>query len=389
MAERPVAEEAPDIDVLEAHDPQAPEIGAAPVGMDAAEAARAVIEPLWKVRLRLLRKSSARNWALFSQNKIGMFGLAIILLFAVIAIAHPILMATVWEPRIYDPVIGFDAPVIEITVVEEVTDPITEIEFQQARLMGNPFVQVGDVIREAAQPAPPTFTGDNPHLLGTDALGRDVLSQLMFGARTAFLLGGIAALTVLLVSTTVGSVAAYFGGRTDSILMRTADLILMMPLLPVLIVLNSMWGMNIVVLGIMIGVFSGFGAEAIVLKSQALQVSVKPFVDSARVSGGSHRHLIFRHIVPNVMPLAFLYVMFTVTAAVAIESTLSFLGLLPIQMSWGVMVNVAQTFGYFLRGMETWWLVLPAGLAITLLCFGFYLVGRAMDEIINPRLRGR
>lgn len=105
MAERPVAEEAPDIDVLEAHDPQAPEIGAAPVGMDAAEAARAVIEPLWKVRLRLLRKSSARNWALFSQNKIGMFGLAIILLFAVIAIAHPILMATVWEPRIYDPVI--------------------------------------------------------------------------------------------------------------------------------------------------------------------------------------------------------------------------------------------------------------------------------------------
>ena len=389
MAERLARDEAPEITLPEVHDPQAPELGAAPVGMDAAEAARAVIDPLWKVRLRLLRKSMAKNWALFSQNKIGMVGVVIILVFAAMAIAHPILMTTIWDPAIYDPVSGFDAPIIEITVVEEVTDEITEIGLREARLLGNPFVQVGDVIRDTAQPAPPTFGGDNPHFLGTDPLGRDVLSQLMFGARTAFLLGGIAALTVVLVATTVGSVAAYFGGKTDSFLMRTADLILMMPLLPVLIVLNAMWGMNIVVLGVMIGIFSGFGAEAIVLKSQALQVSVKPFIDSARISGGSHGHLIFRHIVPNVMPLALLYVMFTVTAAVAIEATLSFLGLLPIQMSWGVMVNVAQTFGYFLRGLETWWLVLPAGMAITLLCFGFYLVGRAMDEIINPRLRGR
>lgn len=370
-------------------DPLAPEVGAAPMGMDATEAARAVVEPLWRVRLRLMRKSLRQNWGLFAQNKIGIVGLAIIGIFAVMALAQPILLATVWDPVIYDPVRGYHAPITEFTVVEEVTDPVTEIELQEARLRGQIFIQTGDTLSVPAQPAPPSFQGENPHYLGTDPFGRDILSQLMFGARAAFLLGFVAALTVVVIATSVGSVAAYFGGATDTVLMRFADLILMLPLLPVLIVLNSMWGMNLVVLGVMIGIFSGFGGEAIVLKSQALQVSVKPFIDSARVSGGGHAHLIFRHIIPNVLPLSFLYVMFTVTLAITLEATLSFLGLLPIQMSWGVMVNVAQSEGYFLRGLGTWWLVLPAGLAVTLLAFAFYLVGRAMDEVVNPRLRAR
>ena len=116
---------------------------------------------------------------------------------------------------------------------------------------------------------------------------------------------------------------------------------------------------------------------------------MKPFIDAARIAGGGHTHLIFRHIVPNVLPLSFLYMMFTVTEAIALEATLSFLGLLSIPMSWGIMINVAQSQGYFLSGTDYWWLLIPAGLAVSLLCASFFLVGRAMDEVVNPRLRQR
>src|SRR5690606_14518644 len=133
--------------------------------------------------------------------------------------------------------------------------------------------------------------------------------------------------------------------RIDSGLMRFSDLILLMPVLPVLIVLGAFFEMNMPILAVTIGLFEGFGATAIVLKSQALQVTVKPFIDAARVAGGGHGHIIFRHLVPNVMPLSLLYMMFGVAGAIAIESVPSFLGLLNIEMSWGVMRHVAQCTG--------------------------------------------
>ncbi|HEY6609310.1 MAG TPA: ABC transporter permease subunit [Candidatus Limnocylindria bacterium] len=346
--------------------------------------------PLWVIRLRLLRRSFATTWGLFRQNKMGLFGLGLILLFAAMAIAHPILMATVWDPAIYDPVTGYDAVVTEYTVVEgEPTDPSSQISLEEARLRLNPTIQVGDVIPVPTQPAPPTFAGENPHFLGTDVQGRDILSQLLFSTRAAFFLGMVAATTTVLIATTVGAVAAYFGGWIDGGLMRGADLILLMPLLPVLILLSAMFEITMVTLGVMIGILSGFGGVAIVLKSQALSIKVKAYIDAARVAGGSDWHVIFRHIVPNVLPLSFLYMMFGVTEAIAIESTLSFFGLLNVEMTWGIMINSAQTNGYLLSGTSYWWLLFPAGLAISFLCFAFFLVGRGMDEVINPRLRAR
>ena len=187
----------------------------------------------------------------------------------------------------------------------------------------------------------------------------------------------------------MGSIAAFYGGWLDNVLMRLADLVLLMPLIPILIVMSGLWTINLPILGVLIGILSGFGGTAIVLKSQALSVKVKPFIDSARVSGGSNAHLIFRHIIPNVLPLSFLYMMFTVTEAISLEATLSFFGLLNIDMSWGIMINTAQTEGYLRSGLEFWWLLVPAGFAVTLLAAAFFLVGRAMDEVINPRLRAR
>lgn len=349
----------------------------------------AITEPLWKVRLRLLRKSFVQNWKLFAGNRIGIVGLVMISVFALMAISQPILMATVWDASVYGPINGYDAPFIDKTVVEVVNDPATEIDLATARIQTNPFVDVGDVLSISAQPAPPTWSGQYPHYLGTDPLGRDVLSQLLYSTRSAFFLGTIAAVVTVLIATSVGSVAAYFGGWIDSFLMRLADLILLVPLLPVLIVVSSLFQISLPLLGVLIGILSGFGGTAIILKSQALQVSVKPFIDAARIAGGGHVHLIFRHIIPNVLPLSFLYMMFTVTDAISLEGVLSFLGLLSVPMSWGIMISVARSQGYLLGNLQYWWLLVPAGLAISLLAASFFLVGRAMDEVVNPRLRQR
>ena len=345
-----------------------------------------VHEPLWRIRLRLFRRALGRNWRLFARNKIGLIGLGIILAFALMAIIHPFQRGRVWDPASYDPVQGYDAPRTELLIIENDQVPeFGEITLQNARLKATPFVKVGETISIPLQPAPPSAK----HWLGTDPLGRDVLSQLMYSTRAAFLLGAIAAIVTVLIATTVGSIAAFFGGWLDSFLMRFADLVLLVPLIPVLIVVASLFTLTLPLLGILIGLLSGFGGTAIVLKSQALSVTVKPFVDAARVAGGSNAHIIFRHIIPNVLPLSFLYMMFTVTEAIALEATLSFLGLMNVQMSWGIMIYTAHSQGYLLSGTSYWWLLIPAGMAVTLLAAAFFLAGRAMDEVVNPRLRRR
>lgn len=303
---------------------------------------------LWRIRVNLWLKGLKETWVLFSENPIGLVGLGLLLFFALMAIAHPILMNSgVWSQQVYHPFIGYDATI-------------------------------------ATHPAAPSAR----HLLGTDALGRDVLSQLMFSTSSEFALGLIAALITVTIGTAIGAIAAYFGGIIDVIFMRLADLVIMTPTIPLLIVLGAMIDLNLVQLGFVLGLLSGFGGVTVIIKSQALTVKVKPYIEAARVAGGNDLHIIFSHIIPNLMPLAFLYMMFTATSAIFSEAVLSIFGLLNIRMSWGLMIYTTQSTGYLLR-FDKWWLVFPAGLAITLLCSAFYLVGRAMDEVINPRLRRR
>ena len=303
---------------------------------------------LWRVRLSLAARSVKENWRLFMGTRIGIIGLAIIALYALMAAAHPILMSTVWEPSIYDPVVGY-------------------------------------AFDEMRQPAPPS----TKHLLGTDPLGRDILSQLMFSARSEFLLGMLAATVTVVIGTLVGAAAAYFGGLVDAFLMRLADIMIMMPAISVLIVLSALIGVEHLELALIIGILSGFGGTGVVLKSQALSVVVKPYVEAARTSGGGSMHIIMVHVVPNLLPLSFLYMMFTVTSAIFSEAVLSFLGLLDVRMSWGLMIHTTESAGYLLQVTEFWWLIFPASLSITLLCSSFYLVGRSLDEVVNPRLRSR
>ncbi len=314
--------------------------------LDSQERAQLRKQALWRVRLRLMGQSLHANWRLFTENPIGLIGLGIIVFYGCLALAHPLLMGRVWPPSIYHPVTGFNSSL--------------------------------------THPSPPSAQ----HWLGTDPFGRDILSQLMYSTSSEFILGIVAALLTVTIGTAIGAIAAYYGGWVDTLFMRLADLVITLPSLVLLIVLSGIFELNLPRLAIIIGILSGFGGTTIIIKSQALTIKVRTYVEAARVAGGSHAHIIMRHIIPNLLPLTFLYMMFTVTDAIFAEAVLSYFGLLNVRMSWGMMIYTTQSTGYLLN-METWWLIVPSGLSITLLCAAFYLVGRAMDEVINPRLRKR
>jgi peptide/nickel transport system permease protein len=303
--------------------------------------------PLWLVRLRLMLRGFQKNFALFAENPVGIVGVVIILFFFSLIIIHPILMNTVWDPVMYDPVVGYDATIV-------------------------------------GHPAPPS----SAHLLGTDPLGRDVLSQLMWSTRSEFILGFVAALVTVIIATTVGAVAAYFGGTVDTLFMRLADIVIMMPYITILIVMAALLDLTLPVLAVVLGLLGGFGGATIIIKSQALTIKVRTYIEAARVAGGGNAHIILNHIIPNLLPLSFLYMMFAVNSAIASEAVLSFFGLLNVRMSWGLMIYTSSYSGYLLD-FSKWWLIFPASIAISSLCAAFYLVGRAMDEIVNPRLRKR
>ncbi|MDD4336439.1 MAG: ABC transporter permease [Firmicutes bacterium] len=253
----------------------------------------------------------------------------------------------VWDPNVYHPVVGFDPTMMH--------------------------------------PAAPC----RGHLLGTDPIGRDILAQLMFSTGREFLLGVLSAMISVVVGTFIGAMAAYYGGFTDAFFMRLADIVMLFPFVPLLVVVGSLVRLDMFSFAIILGFLEAFGGITIILKAQALQVKVRPYIDAAKVAGGDDLHIIRSHIIPNVLPLSFLYMMFNVTAAILSEATLSFFGVLNIDMSWGMMIHTAETAGYLFDYGRYWWLWLPSGLAITLFCAAFYMVGRGLDEVVNPRLRKR
>jgi len=303
--------------------------------------------PLWRVRLRLMMRGFRTNFALFAENPIGLVGVAVIAFYFSFIIIHPILMNTVWDPNMYNPITGYD-------------------------------------IETVFHPAPPSST----HLLGTDPLGRDVLSQLMWSTRSEFILGMVAALVTVIIATTIGAVSAFYGGAIDTFFMRLEDIVIMLPYITILIVMSALFDLTLPVLALVLGLLGGLGGATIIIKSQALTIKVHTYIEAARVAGGGNGHIILNHIIPNLLPLSFLYMMFAVNSAIASEAVLSFFGLLNVRMSWGLMIYTTSYSGYLLD-FSKWWLIFPASVSISLLCAAFYLVGRALDEIVNPRLRKR
>ncbi|WP_331714385.1 ABC transporter permease [Auraticoccus cholistanensis] len=241
-----------------------------------------------------------------------------------------------------------------------------------------------DVTRlTAASNEPPSAA----HLLGTDPSGRDVLGMLVWGARVSLLVGFAATAVSMVIGTLVGMAAGHFTGLTQAVIMRVVDFFLVVPSLVLAIVLSSVLSRGLWTIVIAIGVTS-WASTARVVRSQTLSIEARPYIERARALGGGDGHILGRHVLPAVLPLVLANTTLTVGSAVIAESTLSFLGLGdPTQFSWGSMLKSALDTGAATAGF--WWFVLPPGLAIVVVVLCFTLVGRALESVLNPTLRGR
>lgn len=287
---------------------------------------------------RRRRAGRARAWMLFRRNRAGMAGLCVLAFFVLVALLAPLIA------------------------------PAQGLEVTHA---------TGGVLEPPSLEFP----------LGTDAQGRSVLTLLIWGARISLFVGLMATLISMLIGTFVGLTSGYFGHWIGAILFRLTEWFLVIPFLPLAIVLASVLGRSLVNIVIVIGVTSWPGT-ALLIRSQVLSIKERPYVERSRALGAGHRHLIGRHLLPNVVPIVFANTTLTVAVAILSETTLSFLGLGdPTRVSWGSMLDDAYGVGAITTG--SWWYFVPPGVCVVLVVLSFTLVGQALEEVLNPRLRQR
>jgi len=236
-------------------------------------------------------------------------------------------------------------------------------------------------------PLPPgKYPSGNRYILGTDYEGHDILAWLIYGTRSELMVGITAAFVAVVIGTVVGLVAGFYPGVIDNILMRATDVMLSLPGLVILLLFAAVFGPSLVNIMVIIAILSWAGI-ARVIRSVTLSLKERAFVDAAIIAGASESRLIFRHIAPNVLPYTFLYMTFTISGAIVTEAILAFLGFGDVNnVTWGMMLQYLQISG---QSLIAWWWLLPPGICITLLSLSFYLIGRAFDEVVNPRLRKR
>lgn len=224
------------------------------------------------------------------------------------------------------------------------------------------------------------------HPLGTNDIGQDLLSELIWGARASLFVGVLAALGATTLGTVAGALAGYHRGALDALLMRLVDAALVVPSLPLIVLLAAYLGPSAWNLAFVIGALL-WARAARVIRAQALALAQLDYVLAARTLGADHGRVLARHLLPGLLPLVLAEFVQLASAAILLEASLSFLGLGdPVQKSWGTMLFYAQARGAFLTGAWLWW-VLPAGLCITATVFGFALLGLTLEPVANPRLR--
>lgn len=223
--------------------------------------------------------------------------------------------------------------------------------------------------------------------LGTTTDAYPIFSQLLYGARIALMAGGLTAIIVGLVGSTVGVTAGYYGGTIENGLMRLADLAYGIPFLPFAIVLVIVLGSSIWNIIIAISVLL-WRDTARVVRSEVITIKEQKMIDAARASGASHRRIIIHHIFPKVLPTIILYAVFAIGWAILAEAGLSFLGLGdPDSLSWGVMLQQAYASQALERGM--WFWIVPPGLFISMTVVSAYLIAQGIEDLANPKLRRR
>jgi peptide/nickel transport system permease protein len=278
----------------------------------------------------------SRAWRQFRARRSGMLGLGILIFFVVVALAAPLLA----DPS------GLD--------VTKATGPIL---------------------------SPPSAG----YPLGTDENGRSVLTLLIWGARISLFVGLLATLISMVIGTLIGLISGYFGGWIGRITFRLTEWFLVIPFLPLAIVLATVLGRSLFNITLVIGVTSWPGT-ALLIRSQTLSIKERAYVERAQAIGAGRWHQMGKHVLPNVMPMVFANTTLTVAIAILSETTLSFLGLGdPTRTSWGTMLDSAFEVGAITTGC--WWYIVPPGVCVILVVMSFTLIGQALEEILNPRLR--
>jgi peptide/nickel transport system permease protein len=291
-----------------------------------------------QVTWRRRRDSAHRTWQEFRRHRSGVVGVGILVVFATLAVAAPLLA---------------DESGLLVT---QATGPVLD--------------------------AP-----SSEFWLGTDDSGRSVLTLLIWGARVSLFVGLLATAISMVIGTLIGLTSGHFKGWVSTVLYRFTEWFLVIPFLPLAIVLATVLGRGLFTIALVIGV-STWSGTAMLIRSQTLSIEARPYLERARVLGAGHWHQMSRHVLPNVMPMVFANTTLTVAVAILTETTLSFLGLGdPLRVSWGSMLESAFSAGAMTTG--AWWYIVPPGVCVILVVLSFTLIGRALEEIFNPRLRER
>ncbi len=273
-------------------------------------------------------------WRRFAQNRGAVVGLAILLVVVLVAIFGPTLMPqSPW------------------------------------RMVGRPFL-------------PPLTDGALP--LGTDAVGRDVLTGLVHGARVSLMVGLVSTMVALLIGVPVGALAGYFGGWVDDALMRFTEFFQTIPSFALAIVLLAIFQPSLFWIILTIAIVS-WPPVARLVRGEVLSLRTREYIEAAILSGQTSLQIIIRQVLPNALPPIIVLASLMVATAILLESSLSFLGLGdPNVMSWGYMIGAARTV---LR--TAWWLSFIPGIAILLTVLALNLIGEGLNDALNPRLQRR
>jgi peptide/nickel transport system permease protein len=285
------------------------------------------------------RRALAGAWSQYRHSAPGMVGLAILVLFVLMALAAPLL-----------------ADEAGLRAVNATDNPVS---------------------------ASPSEFGP----LGTDSFGRSIWTQLVWGARISLLVGLAATVIASVIGMIVGVAAGFYGRWPGAVLMRLTEWFLVIPFLPLAIVLAAVLGPSIRNIILVIGITS-WPSMARLVRAQVLTLKERLYVDRSRALGASQTHLMTRHILPSVSGIILAQTTLTVPIAILTETTLAFLGFGdPSRPSWGKMLEEAFEQGALTD--EAWWWYVPPGVCIVLVVLAFTLCGRALEEILDPRLRER
>ncbi|HEY1276495.1 MAG TPA: ABC transporter permease [Thermoleophilaceae bacterium] len=290
-----------------------------------------------RIAWRRRGRAASAAWREFRRNRLGMVGLAILAFFVLMALTAPLVESSA----------GLHA----------------------SNTTANPAF------------ANPAEFGP----LGTDHLGRSVWTQFIWGSRISLLVGLAATVLAMVVGSLIGIIAGFFGGWMDGFLMRITEWFLVIPFLPLAIVLAAILGPSLINIIFVIGITS-WPQPARLIRAQVLTLKQRDYVDRSRALGASDWHLMSRHILPNVSPLILANTTLTVPIVILSEATLSFLGLGdPANTSWGKMLQEGFEAGALT--LKAWWYVIPPGLGVMLVVLAFTMVGHALEEVLDPRLR--